>query len=132
MYPEYFAEKPTERLLGEGILPSHINENVMWRFLDSFYEQGVSELYQEIAARVVAYLKLPCNSLNLDTTSFHVDGQYEHDIDAQAIYITRGYRRDHRPDLNQVVLSLITENQAGIGQGQALFFAFEHLFYNFL
>ena len=76
MYPEYFSEKPTERLLGKGILPSHINENVMGRFLDSLYEQGVSELYQEIAARVVAYLKLPCNSLNLDTTSFHVDGQY--------------------------------------------------------
>lgn len=42
MYPEYFSEKPTERLLGEGILPSHINEDVMGRFLDSLYEQGVS------------------------------------------------------------------------------------------
>lgn len=114
MYPEYFSEKPTERLLGKGILPSHINEDVMGRFLDSLYEQGVSELYQEIAARVVSYLKLPCNSLNLDTTSFHLDGQYGHDINAQAIHITRGYSRDHRPDLNQVVLSLITENQAGI------------------
>lgn len=114
MYPEYFSEKPTEHLLGEGILPSHINESVMGRFLDSLYEQGVSELYQEIAARVVTYLKLPCHGLNLDTTSFHVDGQYEHDIDAQTIHITRGYSRDHRPDLNQVILSLITENQAGI------------------
>ena len=91
MYPEYFSEKPTERLLGKGILPSHINEDVMGRFLDSLYEEGVSELYQEIAARVVGYLKLPCNSLNLDTTSFHLDGQYEHDINAQAIHITRGY-----------------------------------------
>ena len=27
MYPEYFSEKPTERLLGKGILPSHINED---------------------------------------------------------------------------------------------------------
>jgi transposase len=114
MYPEYFSEKPTERLLGEGILPSHINDDVMGRFLDSLYEQGVSELYQEIAACVVNYLKLPCNSLNLDTTSFHLDGLYEQDIDAKSINITRGYSRDHRPDLNQVVLSLITENQAGI------------------
>jgi transposase len=114
MYPEYFSEKPTERLLGKDILPSHINEDVMGRFLDSLYEQGVSELYQEIAIRVVDYLKLPCNSLNIDTTSFHLDGQYERDVDAQSIHITRGYSRDHRPDLNQVVLSLITENQAGI------------------
>lgn len=114
MYPEYFSEKPTERLLGKGILPTHINEDVMGRFLDSLYVQGVSDLYQEIAALVVRYLKLPCNSLNLDTTSFHLDGQYERDIDAKSIHITRGYSRDHRPDLNQVVLSLITENQAGI------------------
>lgn len=114
MYPEYFAEKPTERLLGKGIEPSHINEDVMGRFLDSLYEEGVSEVYEEIAVRVVAYLKLPCKSLNLDTTSFHVDGQYERDMDAQSIHITRGYSRDHRPDLKQVVLSLITENQAGI------------------
>ena len=26
----------------------------------------------------------------------------------------RGYSRDHRPELNQVVLNLIIENQAGI------------------
>ena len=30
------------------------------------------------------------------------------------IHITKGYSRDHRPDLNQVVLQLICENQAGI------------------
>ena len=77
MYPEYFSEKPTERLLGKGILPCHINEDVMGRFLDSLYELGVSGLYQEIALRVVKYLKLPCNSLNIDTTSFHLDGQYK-------------------------------------------------------
>ena len=29
MYPEYFSEKPTERFLGKGIFPCHINENVM-------------------------------------------------------------------------------------------------------
>ncbi len=72
MYPEYFSEKPTERWLGKGILPSHINEDVMGRFLDSLYVEGVSEPYQEIAARVVSYLNLSCNSLNLDTTSFMV------------------------------------------------------------
>lgn len=114
MYPEYFSDKPTERLLGEGILPEHINDDVMGRFLDALYEEGVSPLYEDIAGSVVRYLGLPCRSLNMDTTSFHLDGSYEQDIDAQCIQITRGYSRDHRPDLNQVVLNLITENQAGI------------------
>ncbi|MCO6428181.1 hypothetical protein [Nitrosomonas communis] len=30
------------------------------------------------------------------------------------IHITQGYSRDHRPDLNQAVLQLIVERQAGI------------------
>jgi len=30
------------------------------------------------------------------------------------VHITRGYSRDHRPDLNQVMLELIVEHQAGI------------------
>lgn len=114
MYPEYFADKPVARLLGKDIHASHINDDVMGRFLDALYEEDVSALYQDIAVRVIDYLKLPCNSLNLDTTSFHLDGDYEQDIDAKSIRITRGYSRDHRPELNQVVLSLITENQAGI------------------
>jgi transposase len=114
MYPEYFADKPTERLLGEGVRPEHINDDVLGRFLDALYETGVSTLYQDIALEVVDYLGLSCQSLNLDSSSFHLDGAYEQDIDAQCIQITRGYSRDHRPDLNQVVLNLITENQAGI------------------
>lgn len=114
MYPEYFADKPIERLIGKDILASHINDDVMGRFLDALYEEGVSALYQDIAVKVVDYLKLPCTSLNLDTTSFHLDGEYEQDIDAQSIRITRGYSRDHRPELNQVILTLITENQAGL------------------
>jgi len=36
------------------------------------------------------------------------------DAHAEVINITKGYSRDHRPDLNQVILQLIVENQAGI------------------
>ncbi|MGC1954039.1 MAG: hypothetical protein WA970_16010 [Gammaproteobacteria bacterium] len=38
----------------------------------------------------------------------------ETEPEAGVIHITRGYSRDHRADLNQVVLELIAENQAGI------------------
>ncbi len=66
-------------------------------------------------ARVVEHLNLPCEGLNLDSTSIHVDGRYDNeDDDTQAIKLVRGYSRDHRPELNQVVLNLITENKAGI------------------
>src|SRR5882724_8607178 len=32
----------------------------------------------------------------------------------RSFHITRGYSRDHRPDLNQVILDLMVEHQAGI------------------
>jgi transposase len=114
VYPEYFKDIPTEKLLGEGILPQHINDDVLGRSLDSLYAFGVSGLYEELAFKVVAYLGLECKSLNLDATSFHLDGEYHQDVDAKTIHITQGYSRDHRSDLNQVVLNLITENRAGI------------------
>jgi transposase len=50
MYPEYFSEKPTERLLGKGILPSHINEDVMGRFLDWRF-QGPSATRLSLSAQ---------------------------------------------------------------------------------
>lgn len=116
MYSQYFEDKPLDRLIAPGILPEHINDDALGRCLDALYEEGVSSLYQKIGEAVVHHLKLPCESVHLDSTSFHYDGNgpdYE-DIDANVIRITKGYSRDHRPDLNQVVLNLICENQSGI------------------
>lgn len=117
MLPEFFEDKPIDRLIGEGIQAEHLNDKVLGRALDSLYDAGVSDLYLNLAVKVVNHLKLPCKALNLDGTSFHVDGVYNsHDNpdDLNCIHICQGYSRDHRPDLNQVVLQLMTENQAGI------------------
>ena len=114
MYPEYFKECPVERLIGKGIKAEHINDDALGRCLDKLYETGVSGIYQTLSARVVEHLNLPCEGINLDSTSIHVDGEYQQSEGTNAVRITRGYSRDDRPELNQVVLNLITENQAGI------------------
>ena len=114
MYPQYFKERPVERLIGKGIKAEYINDDALGRCLDKLYETGVSGIYQTLSASVVKHLALPCEGINLDSTSIHVDGNYEHDDDSKAIKLVRGYSRDHRPELNQVVLNLITENKAGI------------------
>jgi transposase len=53
---------------------------------------------------------------HLDSTSFHVDGRSNSAAPPadQVVHITHGYSRDHRPDLNQVMLELMVEHQAGI------------------
>jgi transposase len=62
-------------------------------------------------------LRLSCKVGHIDTSSFHVDGVYnsdQEDVPEGVIHITPGYSRDHRPDLNQVILQLLCEHQAGI------------------
>jgi transposase len=84
--------------------------------LDTLYAYGVTELYSLLAATAAERLGLAPRFIHLDTTSFHVDGRYNSDEEPaeQVVHITRGYSRDHRPDLNQVMLELIVEHQAGI------------------
>jgi transposase len=114
----FFQHKPTGRLLGEGIEPEHLNDDALGKALDDLYAYGVSELYMKIAAQAAARLGITPRVAHMDTTSFHVDGEYNSDEppdeDSKLIHITQGYSRDHRPDLNQVVLELITENQASL------------------
>ena len=114
----FFQNKPTGRLLGEGVEPEHLNDDALGKALDTLYAYGVSELYMKIAAQAASRLDITPKVGHMDTTSFHVDGDYNSDEppskDAKLIHITQGYSRDHRPDLNQVVLELISENQASL------------------
>lgn len=82
----------------------------------TLYAYGVTELYSLIAATAAQRLGLASRFAHLDRTSFHVDGRYNSDEEPEepVIHITRGYSRDQRPDLNQVMLDLIVEHQAGI------------------
>lgn len=114
MFSDFFETKPVSKLLAKDIEAHHLTDDVLGRTLDALYEADVSALYQVIAERVVDKLGLVSNSVHLDITSFHVDGEYAQDEDTNVIKLVKGYSRDHRPELNQVVLELICENQAGL------------------
>jgi transposase len=116
LVPRFFQHKPTYRLISPRVAPHQLNDDALGRALDTLYDYGVTELYSLIAATAAERLGLAPRFTHLDSTSFHVDGRYNSDEepDARVIHITRGYSRDHRPDLNQVMLELIVEHQAGI------------------
>ncbi len=116
LVPAFFDNKPTERLIGPAIEAAHLNDDVLGRALDTLYDVGVTPLYTLIATEACTRLGLASPYVHLDTTSFHVDGRYNSAETPQetVIHITPGYSRDHRPDLNQVMLELIVEHHAGI------------------
>ncbi|WP_368086460.1 IS1634 family transposase [Nitrosomonas sp. Nm34] len=95
-----------------------MNDDLPGRTLDTIHAYGCSSFYSQLAVHSVQKLGLPCQTGHPDSTSFHADGIYNSqlpiDEDSQLIHITQGYSRDHRPDLNQAVLQLVVERQAGI------------------
>ena len=116
LVPMFFQNKPTQRLIAPGIDAQHLHDDTLGRALDLLYAYGVTELYRLIAATAAQRLGLAPTFAHLDRTSFHVDGRYHsaEEPEEQVIHITRGYSRDHRPDLNHVMRELIVEHQAGI------------------
>lgn len=116
LVPRFFQNKPTYRLISPRVAPEQLNDDALGRALDTLYDYGVTELYSLIAATAAKRLDLSPTYMHLDSTSFHVDGRYNCDEppSEQVVHITKGYSRDHRPDLNQVMLELIVEHQAGI------------------
>ena len=116
LVPMFFQNKPTYRLISPRVAPEQLNDDALGRTLDTLYTYGVTDLYSLVAAGAAKRLGLTPTYGHLDTTSFHVDGRYNCDEPpAEGIVrLTPGYSRDHRPDLNQVMLELIVEHQAGI------------------
>jgi len=116
LVPHFFHNKPLSRLIAPGMQAGHLNDATLGRALDTLYAYGVTALYSLIAATAAKRLGLAPTFTHLDSTSFPVDGRYNSDEEPEehVIPITRGYSRDQRPDLNQVMVALIVAPQAGI------------------
>ena len=114
--PQFFEKKAVNLLLGKDITSEQINDDTLGRTLDAIYAYGASELYEKIALRAMQQLNIVPQTYHLDSTSFHVDGQYNSEEEKKegVVHIVQGYSRDHHPELNQVVLNLIVEHQSGI------------------
>ena len=112
LFEQFFVGKATEHLLGEGVLPEHLNDDRLGRVLDGLYVNGLSGLFVSICSKVAQRFGVECKSAHLDSSSFAVEGEYaESERVGEAapvpIRITYGYSRDHRPDLKQFVMNLV-------------------------
>jgi len=116
LVPQFFENKPLELLIKEGIEPNNLNDSVLGRALDSLYEYGVTPLFSLISQKALENLDLVPKYHHLDSTAIHVDGKYNSEEEKKegVVHITKGYSKDHRPDLNQVMLEMICENSHGI------------------
>ena len=132
LFSEFFSGKATEHLIGEGIKAEYLNESRLGRVLEQLYEYDVSLLFMKIAFVMVERFGIKISSGHIDGTSVSVEGKYiesekkqkessaentekkEEDDEPVPISINHGYSRDHRPDLKQFTLSLLTTGEEGI------------------
>ena len=131
LVPQFFADKPIEHLLGPGIRAEALNDDCLGRTLDWLYAHNVTTLFAGLALRARRAFGVTIDRLHADTTSFSVHGQYEspppdaaslasaaeatsgtgdHD-QPRIIEVTYGYSREHRADLKQWMLALITSGE---------------------
>lgn len=115
IFSRFFSNLSTEQLFGSGVAPEHLNDDVLLRTLDRIYEYGSTDLFNKIVMEVMKKFKFGTYLLHADTTSFSVYGDYdnEDEEDFRTIRITYGHDKDHREDLKQFVLSMVS-NQHGI------------------
>ena len=114
---QFFANKPVEQLLGPGIRAEALTAHTLGQALDEIASYGSSELFAEVAFDIALSEGLLHRHAHLDTSSFSVHGQYAQDDEdgaAQAIAVTHGHSKDHRPDLKQVVLSLVVNGPSAM------------------
>ena len=104
LIPEFFRTKPTEVLIGKGILPDDLNDDSLGRVLDVLAENDVSKIFSHVALNAVKTYNIATDHLHGDTTNMQVYGDYEKNGDLIAF----GYPKHGRPDLKQFMLSLIT------------------------
>lgn len=120
LMPEYMQNKPVDLLIGEGWVAEDFNDDTLGRALDELQQAGVTELFARVAASAVDVFEIETTYAHLDSSTFSLHGAYESE-DAQrsvkamgAVEIRHGYSKAQRPDLKQVVVTLITSQASAL------------------
>jgi len=112
--PQFFANKPLDLLFRDGVQAEMFNRFKLGRTLEEVHAYGCDLLCSELALAVCVQEGIAQRFHHLDTTSFALSGAYVPESDEQAITITHGYSKDHRPDLKQAVLELMVSQDGGV------------------
>lgn len=106
---EWYAKQDIELLLGPGITAKDLNDDALSRALDHFYKMDFDTLYSQVSLSGRNLLQDPdaFRSLHVDTTSLSLYGKYDKQEEEEALRITYGFSKDHRPDLKQIQFGLV-------------------------
>jgi transposase len=104
--------------LGEAELP-FFSDDAVGAALDELYDANHEALLTDVVVAMAREFGVRLDELHADTTTVSFTGQYP---DQQGVsirgqrppFITRGFNKDHRPDLKQLLLKLTTSSDGDV------------------
>ena len=120
LMPEYMKNKPVDLLIGEGLKAEDFNDDTLGRALDELFQADITGIFARIAGKAVEVFNIEQEYVHVDTSSFMLHGEYESEVAQEAVerrgavQIKHGYSKENRPDLKQVVVTLITSQQSAL------------------
>ena len=127
VYSQFFDGVDTQVLFGDDFDIRKVNDASLGRMLDALYEYGIEKFYLEFGNHAMEKLGYNPKFFHLDSTSFHLHGDKYNEEPVrisitgkteankkEPVKMVQGYSRDAHPELPQVMMQMIVENQAGI------------------
>jgi transposase len=84
---------------------AYLGDDVLGRALDRLFEADRASLLTTLIVRAVQAFAIDTSQIHNDSTSVKFSGAYEHQ-NPSALELHRGFSKDHRPDLKQLVYCL--------------------------
>jgi transposase len=109
---QFFESKPVQRLLGREIEAKQITDDRLGRCLDRCFDNGCSQIFAKIATKAAVRYNVDQKFRHLDTSSMNVNGEYAEEDGIGLVQF--GYSKDHRPDLKQFMISLMSSKDGDV------------------
>ena len=109
---EFMTQMDSELLLGKTVAAKSFNDTTLGRVLDAIFKSGTWRLFSEISLKAAQVYPIDKRYVHFDTTSVNVWGDYENSDEGEsgeAIKITNGYSKAHRPDLKQFLIQMLCD-----------------------
>lgn len=108
---QFFSSRAVNRFLGKECEDTAINDDRLRRTLDAIFSFGCDPLFATIASQAALRFGVSKKFSHLDSTSMQVHGEYE---EKGFQLITFGYSKDHRPDLKQFMIYLMSSRDGDV------------------
>ncbi|MCP3962754.1 MAG: IS1634 family transposase [bacterium] len=113
--PEFFEHTDTDIVLGSHCPPDALNDARLAAALDHLFDAGTDYVLGRVVQAYLGRHDAPADySVFIDTTSIALHGAYDLLPAQGAPTVRRGFSKDHRPDLKQLVFGLSLHGAVGI------------------